>query len=176
MQTHSDRALLAEPEQATVSSLRFRNAMSRLGAAVHVVTSEGSGGKVGFSASAICSVTDSPATVLVCLNRSSSAWPAVTANEVVCINTLSAEQQAMSAAFAGRTTMTERFLQGEWSERPGRAPALSGAVMSLDCRVVNSVNVGTHAILICEVIDIIDNERDSNLIYFNRQYHSLQVI
>ncbi|EPA9912692.1 pyrimidine utilization flavin reductase protein F, partial [Cronobacter sakazakii] len=36
----------------------FRDAMSRLGAAVNIVTTDGPAGMAGFTASAVCSVTD----------------------------------------------------------------------------------------------------------------------
>ena len=50
----------------------YRNAMARLGAAVNIVTTDGEGGRAGFTASAVCSVTDDPPTLLVCMNRGSS--------------------------------------------------------------------------------------------------------
>lgn len=151
----------------------FRNAMAQLAAAVHIVTTDGPHGKAGFAASAVCSVTDSPPTVLVCLNRASSAWQTTVENGHVCINTLSAGQQAISAVFGGKTAMADRFNMIDWIEREGLAPALAGAAMSLDCRIVNSTRVGSHDVLFCEVLDIIDNQTGSNLLYFNRQYHSL---
>ena len=43
----------------SVEPLVFREAMSRLGAAVHVVTTAGAAGKSGFTATAVCSVSDS---------------------------------------------------------------------------------------------------------------------
>src|SRR6266850_752518 len=49
----------------------FREAMSRLGAAVHVITTAGPGGKTGATATAVCSVSDTPPTLLVCINRRS---------------------------------------------------------------------------------------------------------
>jgi hypothetical protein len=55
----------------TVSREQFRDAMARLGAAVNIVTTDGTAGRAGFTASAVCSVTDDPPTLLVCLNRSS---------------------------------------------------------------------------------------------------------
>ncbi len=155
------------------ATLRFRDAMAQLGAAVHIVTTDGQAGLAGFSASAVCSVTDTPPTVLVCLNQGSSAYPSTVANGVVCINTLSAGQQSMSTAFAGKTPMPERFRQGEWSHREGNGPTLKGAVMSLDCRIVSRVAVGTHDILVCEVGRIEANEASGILIYFKRQYHRL---
>jgi flavin reductase (NADH) len=50
---------------------QFRNAMASLGAAVNVITTDGSRGRCGITASAVCSVTDTPPTMLVCINQSS---------------------------------------------------------------------------------------------------------
>ena len=46
-----------------VSAPDYRDAMARLGAAVHVITTDGPGGRAGFTASAVCSVTDDPPTL-----------------------------------------------------------------------------------------------------------------
>lgn len=174
MQTEFKSSPLPQASAVTAATQQaFRSAMAQLGAAVHVVTTDGPGGRAGFSASAVCSVTDSPPTVLVCLNRGSSAYQATVANGIVCINTLSAEQQPMSAAFAGKTPMHERFEHGAWKNRQGYAPVLEGSAMSIDCRITSRVPVGTHDILVCEVLSIEDNEAGSCLIYFNRQYHRL---
>ena len=43
----------------------FRGAMARLGAAVNLVTTDGPAGPAGFTATAVCSVSDSPATLIV---------------------------------------------------------------------------------------------------------------
>ena len=59
----------------SLSTVEYREAMSRLGAAVSVITTDGPAGPSGFTASAVCSVTDAPPTLLVCLNRSASASP-----------------------------------------------------------------------------------------------------
>jgi flavin reductase (NADH) len=46
---------------------QVRQAMAHLGAAVNVITTAGPHGRCGITASAVCSVTDSPPTLLVCL-------------------------------------------------------------------------------------------------------------
>lgn len=55
-----------------VDKATFRNGMLRLGMAVNVVTTRYGGKRFGFTASAVCSVRDTPATLLVCINRASS--------------------------------------------------------------------------------------------------------
>src|SRR5712671_6160863 len=100
----------------TVEPAAFREAMSRLGAAVHVVTTAGPGGKAGATATAVSSVSDAPPTVLMCLNRRSQTNPVVVENGVFCVNTLGANAAAMADLFAGRTGVTgsDRFATGEW--------------------------------------------------------------
>ena len=98
----------------SVEPLVFREAMSRLGAAVHVVTSAGAAGKTGFTATAVCSVSDSPATLLVCLNRRSNSAPVLAQNGVFCVNTLGAGEEKLADLFAGKSGvhLHERFSHG----------------------------------------------------------------
>ena len=80
-----------------VSKQLYRDGMSRFAAAVNIVTTDGPGGACGFTASAACSVTDDPPTLLVCLNRASQMHTIFEKNGVFCLNTLSADQQWLSA-------------------------------------------------------------------------------
>ncbi len=87
----------------------FRDAMAHVGAAVNIITTDGPAGRAGFTASAVCSVTDTPPTLLVCLNRSASVWPVFSEHHTLCVNTLAAGQEALSTLFGGKTAMDERF-------------------------------------------------------------------
>ncbi len=151
----------------------YRDAMARLGAAVHIITSDGPAGKAGFTASAVCSVTDSPPTLLVCLNRSASTYPAVSANRVLCVNTLESGHEELSRLFGGKTPMNERFEAASWSTLETGSPVLEDALVSFDCRIVKIADGGTHDILICEVAAIKRNDGGQGLVYFDRRYHKL---
>lgn len=151
----------------------YRNAMSCLGAAVNIVTTDGPGGRAGFAATAVCSVSDDPPTLLVCLNRKSSAYAAVRDNGVVCINVLEARHMELSRLFGGKTPVEERFGGGRWKTLETGAPALDDALASFDCTVRQVSDGGTHDILICEVLQVHKNEDGQALIYFNRDYHHL---
>ena len=76
-------AALGPEHLPTCDPNAFRQAMSRLGAAVHVITTEGPAGKTGFTATAVCSVSDAPPTLLVCLNRKSDSAPVLLGNKRV---------------------------------------------------------------------------------------------
>src|SRR4029450_13999208 len=107
------------PPVRTVEAATFREAMSRLGAAVHVITTAGPGGKTGATATAVCSVSDAPPTLLMCLNRRSQTNPAVVENGVFCVNTLGDSGAEIADIFAGRTggTGSDRFAVGAWATR-----------------------------------------------------------
>ncbi len=83
--------------------LRFRDAMASLSAAVNVVTTAGEAGRCGITATAVCSVTDTPPSVMVCINANSAMNPVFQGNGKLCINVLNHEQEIMARHFAGMT-------------------------------------------------------------------------
>ena len=158
---------------AALTSSDYRNAMARLGAAVNIITTDGPGGRAGFTASAVCSVTDTPPTLLVCLNRSASVYPAFQANGVLCVNALAAGHQGISNLFGGKTPMDERFAAARWTRGATGAPMLAEAAVSFDCRVSSRTSVGTHDVLFCEVLAIAVGDAAHGLVYFDRRYHEI---
>lgn len=148
----------------------FRQGMANLGAAVNVITTDGGAGQAGFTASAVCSVTDTPPTLLVCLNRSASVFETFKTNQVLCVNTLSSQQQHLSNLFGGKTPMPERFAQGTWSTLLTNAPVLEDALVSFDCEVVQTMSVGSHDVLFCQVKAMKQSYGLNALMYFNRGY------
>jgi flavin reductase len=155
----------------------YRDAMARLGAAVNIVTTDGPAGRRGFTASAVCSVTDDPPTLLVCMNRNSESAAVFLENRVLCVNVLTADQQSLSPIFAGfgLPEGADRFSAGDWTALATGSPVLEGASVSFDCRVSQVTDVGTHHVLFCEVDEIATSGSAKGLIYFNRGYHPLSV-
>jgi flavin reductase len=160
----------------TVTRQEFRDAMSRLGAAVNIVTTDGPAGLGGLTVSAVCSVTDDPPTLLVCLNRGSPQNRLFKDNGVLCVNSLAAGQEALSARFAGRSAaadIAERFSHASWGLLSTGAPALDGCTVSFDCRIVEVVERGTHSVLFAEVEAVRQGAAARGLIWFSRDYHSI---
>ena len=167
-----DQAATAEPGAPVAEPGVFREAMSRLGAAVHIVTTAGAAGRAGFTATAVASVSDSPPTVLVCLNRKSQITPIMRDNKVFCVNTLASSEEELANVFAGRTGvfMAERFMRGDWITLETGAPALTNAIAALDCRVLEMKSVGTHDIYFGEVAAIRLANAEKALVYHARAY------
>ncbi len=151
----------------------FREGMSRLGASVNVITTMTDEGPVGFTATAVTSVTDTPPTLLVCLNRSSSVYSAFDQAEHLCVNVLGAGQDEVSGTFASKLSQAERFAQTQWQPMVTGAPSLTASATVFDCRIASRNTVGTHEVFFCEVVAVGLAEAATNLVYFNRKYQSL---
>jgi len=156
----------------TIDQTAFREAMSRLGAAVHVITTAGPAGKAGTTATAVCSVTDAPPTLLVCLNRRSQTNPIVVENGVFCINTLGHDGAEIADIFAGRTGLGsgDRFATGDWLTLSTGSPVLASAVIAFDCRIVEVRSVGSHNVFFGAVETVRAGPGGPALVYHDRAY------
>jgi flavin reductase len=164
------------PSGQMVDKLSFREAMSRLIGAVTIITTDGPAGRGGFTASAVCSVTDDPPMLLACMNRKSRQHGVFQANGVLCVNALTAAQEAISKVFAGAgaATVYERFQTGQWTSLSTGAPVLEGALASFDARIVTVIEAGTHSIFLCEVVTVgTALENQTGLAYYGRNYHPI---
>jgi flavin reductase len=157
---------------SSVEAQTFREAMSRLGAAVHVVTSAGPGGKTGFTATAVCSVTDQPAMLLVCLNRRSNSAPVLSQNGVFCVNTLGAAEEKLADIFAGRSGvhLEDRFATGEWITLKTGSPVLVSGVVAFDCRTIEVKAVASHNVIFGAVEAVRLGPSGPALVYHDRLY------
>jgi len=162
-----------------IEASSFRDAMSLLSTAVNVVTTAGAAGIHGFTASAVCSVSDSPPTLLVCMNQTARSHPHFTENKTLCVNVLGAQHEQISHAFASKLCSDERFIHGAWYTLTTGAPVLDDALVSFDCEIEQVQTVGTHSVFMCRVVAIGQTDRHAeggdgsgeSLVYFNRRYH-----
>jgi len=158
-----------------ISRETYREGMARLAAAVNVITSDGPAGPGGFTASAVCSVTDDPPTLLVCINLASRQNEIIRQNQVLCVNTLALGQGEIAALFSTKELpIAERFAAGRWSTLVTGSPVLEGAVAAFDCRVVERLERGTHSVIFCEVQTVRSNPGAEPLVYFDRGYRALK--
>ncbi|EJF88787.1 flavin reductase [Bartonella tamiae] len=158
-----------------VSSQDYRDAMSKFGAAVHLLTTDGKSGKRGVTISACCSLSDEPPTILACVRRQSEENQLFIDNGRFCVNTLSGHHQELSNIFAGRGKLSqkERFHKAEWTTLITSAPVLSDAPLSLDCQLVSWHVHATHFVLIGEVVALQKHASKNVLLYLERDYKTL---
>ena len=176
---YSDGQIIAGNSQVLkkneIGPQTYRDAMARFAGQVHVVTTDGPGGKRGATVIAACSVSDTPPTVLVCLNRENLKNEAFIRNGNFALNTLGNDQQALAEAFSGQTGLPveERFSLAEWDRISSGAPTLIGGLAVFDCEIIDTKDHATHRILFGKVTGIRIGDRLHPLIYFNRDYRIL---
>jgi flavin reductase (DIM6/NTAB) family NADH-FMN oxidoreductase RutF len=155
----------------------YRDGMARFAAAVNIVTTSGPAGTAGFTASAVCSVTDDPPTVVVCLNRASQMHTLFQENGVFCVSTLASDQRELAEMFSRRmgVPMSDRFALPHWEKLHTGAPAVRDALACFDCRITLVQEIGTHFVLFGEVQEIRVSDRASALLYVNRAYREMEL-
>jgi flavin reductase (DIM6/NTAB) family NADH-FMN oxidoreductase RutF len=120
----------------------------------------------------VSSVSDQPATLLVCINRRSQISPFLQDNRVLCVNTLRAGSDILADVFAGRSkcTMDERFNSGSWGDLATGSPVLTDAVVACDCRVIEIKSVATHNVVFAGVVAVRLGRPGAALVYHERAY------
>ncbi|HVY58848.1 MAG TPA: flavin reductase family protein [Xanthobacteraceae bacterium] len=156
----------------SVSALEFREALAKVGSAVSVISTDGPAGTAGLTCSAMCAVSDTPPMVAVCVHRNSAANAAITANGVLCVNCLQADQRDLSQMFAGvgRVAMRERFTHGRWDTLVTGAPVCADALVALDCEIIDVREFGTHSMFIARVVATAHAGPADPLLYHQRSY------
>jgi flavin reductase (DIM6/NTAB) family NADH-FMN oxidoreductase RutF len=165
----------AEVAVALPGASLFREGMSRVAGAVHVVTTDGPAGRAGFTATAVAPVTDSPASLVVCVNAAGRSATFLEANGVFCVNTLRGDDAPVAEAFAGRADLhgQDRFTVGRWVPLATGSPLLATCLVAFDCRVTDARLVGTHHVVIGEIAAIHLGASGPGLVYQGRAYHRL---
>lgn len=172
--TLMNRAPQTDTKQAAGRDI-FRDAMSRLGAPVVIVTTNGPAGRQGLTVSAITSVSDDPPTVLVCLNRANRSHETFLDNGVVGISILGHGHDALAGIFANsRLSADEKFGHATWQNDVTGAPLLAGAPVTLDCTIDTLHASGSHDVLFCRVRSIrLHAQARHGLAWFSRRFHLL---
>ncbi len=159
--------------EKAVNAEQFRLGMRCLAGAVSIITSARAGHRYGMTATAVCSVSADPPTLLVCVNRGTNTHDAIAKGGVFCVNVLRAEDRELSGLFSGAQKGEGRFRGEHWTKLASGAPALASALVCFDCRVVNRLVQGTHTIFLGEVERLQIGKKGKPLLYADGQYAKL---
>lgn len=159
-----------------VDAVQYKLGMRTLAAAVNIITSAHSGHRYGMTATAVCSVTADPPTLLVCINKATTTHNAISKSGVFCVNTLRAEDSELSTAFSGAQSGEGRFRSRDWTHLATGSPALIDALVSFDCRLTKKVAHGSHTIFLGQVEQVMFGKKGKPLLYADGQYAKLAVL
>jgi flavin reductase (DIM6/NTAB) family NADH-FMN oxidoreductase RutF len=173
----SNTQLQGKPLDTAQFAAEFKLGMRSLAGAVNIITCRHDGRLYGMTATAVCSATAEPPTVLACINRSTTTHEAVSRAEIFCVSVLRPEDRELSALFSGSHGSglrgEARFRQEQWQTLSTGAPVLKNALVAFDCRVVNRMAHGTHTVFLGEVQQLLIGRKGKALLYADGQYAKL---
>lgn len=159
---------------ASSNSDDFRIAMRKLVSSVAVVTSCLGKVRNGLTATAVCSVSIDPPTILVCIGRKATAERLMFESKVFAINFLAEGHHDIARAFSTPKLKPEdRFASGQWTSLATGAPVLQGAVAAFDCAVEQRILSGTHYIYIGRVLALASPDHEAPLLYRDGVFRKL---
>ena len=147
----------------------FRDVMRHQAGAVALICTGRTGERYGLTATAVCSLTDDPPTLLACVNKSASAHDTIRETGAFSVNLLARGHEQLAAIFSGQTDLNgeDRFTVEEygWDAHTSGTPRLAKAVASFDCVVNEHQAFATHTIFIGGVRQCSANVTAEPLIY-----------
>jgi flavin reductase (DIM6/NTAB) family NADH-FMN oxidoreductase RutF len=158
-----------------VNPLEFRQAMRNWSTGVTIVTVNYQGFQHGMTVSSFASISLTPATVLVSLEREARTHDLLVESGNFGVTILTAGQQKVSERFAGEFTEFENRFEGfNTFTLVSGVPFLEGGSAFFDCRVIQTYSLATNTLFLGEVMAVQEGMAGPPLLYYNRQYRRLQ--
>ena len=134
----------------------LRHDLRHLVGGVSVITAGVGADRTGLTATSATALSMDPPTMLICVNRTASAWPVIREHGHFAVNVLSDEQQAVAERFAGRGGVkgAARYDGALWRELPSGASGLEGALAVVDCIVEEIIERHSHGIVLGSVVSV----------------------
>ncbi|HMN71125.1 MAG TPA: flavin reductase family protein [Rhodoblastus sp.] len=150
----------------------FRSGMRSLAHGVCVIALGEGAARNGLTATSVVSLAADPPTLLFCVNKTSSARPALQAGAAVSVNILSGAQEIVADSFAGRGGQkgAARFAEGDWRQDAGGPPVLVDSLVSFVCEIEETIERHSHAIVTARVVETRVREDQCALVYAQGGY------
>ena len=151
----------------------LRQAMRRWASGVSIVSTLSQGQPYGMTVSAFTSISLDPPYILVSLAREAQTRQAVLKAGFFGVTILAEHQADLSDRFAGQVEEPERFRGVDTLTLVTGAPLLAEGLAHIDCRVAQTLEVGTHTLVIGAVQAARQGQAAFPLVYFDRDYRRL---
>lgn len=150
----------------------FRQAMREFASGVAIIACGEGVRRTGCTATALASLSLTPPTLVVCLDKGGSTIERLRESGAFSVNLLAAQHEGLAARFAGKTGAqgADRFSEGDWIQLVTGAPLLADALAAIDCRVEEIVDRHTHAIVIGAVAAVRLGASDPALLHWRSRF------
>ena len=145
---------------------RFKQALGNYPTGVTVVTALDENNKpMGLTVNSFASVSLDPLLILWSIDKRVSTYDKFLKTDKFAVNILASDQNDLCTLFSSR--VEDRFSQCKWEESELQLPVLEDTLAVLQCKTFKQVEAGDHMILIGEVLDIQNSDKEP-LLYHKR--------
>jgi flavin reductase len=162
---HHDYASLAGVDENT-----FKAAMRCIASTVTVITSRSGARTNGMTATAVCSVSAVPPSILVVVNQTNRSHALIAEADSFAVNVLSADQADLAQHFARKSD--DPLQSVKTRDGVTGVPVIDGCAALLECVVQQRIESGTHTVFIGRVVATQETSL-SPLMYWNGDYVEL---
>lgn len=154
---------------------QMKAGMRRLAAGVSVLTTRDKSGRdYAMTVSSVTSVSDSPASLLVCVNKQTSICPVLSIGHDFAINLLASGHDQISNLCATGQQSEQRFSLGNWDREGQISPLLKDAEACFICQVSQVFEYGTHNIVVGDIQQVsVASSKAAPLVYLDGAYRQI---
>lgn len=130
--------------------------MRRSAGGVSIITTGIGQERTGMTVTSAISLSMTPPTMLIAVDRGSSTWPILAASGAFAINLPSSAQIDVAERFAGvgGARGLARYAGADWFKLASGAFGLVGALAVIDCRIEEIIERHSHAIVLGSVLSV----------------------
>jgi len=158
-------------EPSGIDSTAFRAVAGHFASGVTVISTASGEALLGTTASAVTSLSLDPPMMLVCLNRSSTTNHAVRQAGAFAVNILAEGQDDLALRFGRK--QADKFVGIPHRFGYAGVPLIAGALATIECATVETVEGGTHTVFLAEVVSA-SAEEGEPLTYFKGGFGRLE--
>jgi flavin reductase (DIM6/NTAB) family NADH-FMN oxidoreductase RutF len=157
---------------AMIDVKQFWQAIGQRATGSTIVTARsetGPAGLLGLSATHLCA---DPPTMMVSVDKRTSALPTILQARHFALNYLSSAQRELADIFGGKSDLkgADRFATTSWSSLVTGAPTLTDAAGVIDCELVETIERYNVVIILGRVVATASNPGAPPLVHFRGGY------
>ena len=167
--------IIAPSPSLSIDVKTFWKTLGERATGMTVVTADSDEGPTGFLGLSATHVAADPATMLVSIDRKTSALAGVLSRRHFAVNFLPADAANVADAFGGKAGLSgaARFIEGEWTKLVTGAPVFKRALGVFDCAVADVIERGNVSIIIGTVVGAAARGEGEPLVYFRGRTYTL---
>ncbi len=168
------KAIMQNTPITTLDPEALRSAMRAWTAGVAVVTAVYENQRHGMTVNSFTSISLEPPMITISLQQTSRTHALIAKSRAFGLTILSDEQAEIADVFAGRAANVKDRFEGLQTETlVTGSPLIVGGLAWMDCRVVQTFDVGMNTLFIAEALAVRSSKEGQPLVYHNRAYWRL---